>query len=85
MAALLAASLLAVTIVGVDMLTRATEQDRISGSWIKALHLSTPSFWPAGSLQRQGWISTPAVELRPAHFIPAPAWELIRLEASCND
>jgi hypothetical protein len=85
MALLLATSLLAVTIMGADILTRATAQDRISGSWIKALDLSTPSFWPAGSLQRQGWFASPAVELRPAPFIPAPAWDLIHLEASCNN
>ncbi len=75
LALLMAITLLAAALPAADWLLRAREQDRPAAHWMKALDMSMPAFWPAGAAQRLGWNSTPAVDPRPAPFIPTRTWD----------
>ena len=50
--------------IAVDLSARASHQDRSARQWMEALDLSSPAFWPAGTLQRFPQALPPGVGLR---------------------
>lgn len=51
-------------LITVDLLVRADHQDLIACQWMEALDLSSPAFWPAGTVQRNPQALPPGVGLR---------------------
>ena len=47
-----------------DRCLRAGRQDRAAMSWMAALDLPSPAFWPAGTFQRHPQLLPPAVDVR---------------------
>ena len=69
--------------VTADLHLRANRQDRDALRWMQALDLSSPAFWPAGTLQRHPQSLPPAVDVRMSPVFdwdrdgrlrPSPQW-----------
>lgn len=64
LAVVMGASLLMALGVTADLLLRAPHQGEDAKVWMRALALSTPALWPAGSPGRHPETIHPAVDLR---------------------
>lgn len=59
-----AASVLIVFAVAVDLLTRYDQETTAAGRWMKALTLSAPALWSAGTPLRHPETVHPGIDLR---------------------
>jgi hypothetical protein len=58
------ASMLLVLAMTADLLSRVAHQDDSAGAWMKAMTLSAPALWTAGSPMRHPEMVHPGVDLR---------------------
>ena len=56
--------LLAVLGTAADLALRARTQDDASAAWMKAMNLTAPALWPAGTPMRHPETAHPGVDLR---------------------
>ena len=67
------ATMLLVLATAADLLLRAAHQDDSAGAWMKAMTLSAPALWTAGSPERHPETVHPGVDLRfSAGLVTAP-------------
>ena len=67
------ASMLLVLATAADLLLRNAHQDDSAGAWMKAMTLSAPALWTAGSPMRHPETVHPGVDLRfSAGLVTAP-------------
>jgi hypothetical protein len=60
----ISASMLLVLVTATDLLLRVAHQDDSAGAWMKAMTLSAPALWTAGSPERHPETVHPGVDLR---------------------
>lgn len=63
-AAALVLPLVAIAAISVDVSVRAGRQDLVARRWMAVLDLSSPAFWPAGTVNRTPQALPPAMDLR---------------------
>jgi hypothetical protein len=67
------ASMLLVVATAADLLLRVVHEDNSAGAWMKAMTLSAPALWIAGSPMRHPETVHPGVDLRfSAGLVAAP-------------